>query len=520
MAEKTRVVIVGGGHNGLVAAGYLGRAGLNVQVLERRDVVGGAVVTEEWFPGYHISTCSYVCHILQKKVIDELEMRRFGFHVYPIDPSRVHPYPNGKALTLWHDDAQTAEELRDQFPEDADAWFAWAEFWHRAVRILSDYYLGPPPSLAELFERFRQEGEEELLETLLTVPLKDLIERYFVSDEVKAAVGTGAFDMGDISAPGSAYITALYRFSAFREDTENYGIVRGGMGGITQSLARSAEASGVSIRTGAEVKRILTDGGPNDVRKTTGVELQDGEVIEADVVLSNADPKRTYLTLLDENDLDDEFINEVKALKTMAASAKFLCAIKELPDFSRHLGPGFDPEHLAMMTLCPTVDQSEMAWEDCKNGRVTKTPIMQLQIPSVYDKTVAPEGHHVLSLWVYFLPPHVRDGSWSEMRQQYGEWLIDYVSQYAPNFRESIIDWTFLTPEDIEERIGLTDGNIRHLDMIPQQMMSRRPLPGWSDYRTPIEGLYMCGAGTHPGGEVTGAPGHNAADVVLGDLGR
>ena len=210
----------------------------------------------------------------------------------------------------------------------------------------------------------------------------------------------------------------------------------------------------------------------------------------------------------------------MKALKTQAASGKFLCAIKELPDFSRHLGTNFNPEHLAMMTICPTVDQSEKAWDDCKNGRVTKTPIMQLQIPSVYDDTVAPEGHHVLSLWVYFLPPHVKDGSWSEMREQYGEWLIDYVSQYAPNFRDSIIDWTFLTPEDIEDRIGLTDGNIRHLDMIPQQMMSRRPLPGWSDYRSPVDGLYLCGAGTHPGGEVTGAPGHNAAHIVLQDLNR
>ena len=513
MAEKKKVVIVGGGHNGLVAAGYLGRAGLDVTLLERRDIVGGAVVTEEWFPGYHISTCSYVCHILQKKVIDDLDLRRYGFHVYPIDPSRVHPYPNGKALTIWHDDARTAEELRDLFPEDAETWFEWSDFWHRAVRILSDYYLGPPPSLSELAARFRQEGEEELLETLLTVPLRELIERYFVSDEVKAAVSTGALDMGDISAPGSAYITALYRFSGFREDTENYGIVRHGMGGITQSLAHSAEAVGVSIRTSTEVRRIITDGG-----KATGVELDNGEVIEADIVISNADPKRTYLTLIDEIDLDGEFLDEVRALKTEAASAKLLCAIRELPDFSRYLGIGFNPKHLAMITICPTLDQSEKAWKDAKNGKITETPLMQLQIPSVYDRTVAPEGRHVLSLWVYFLPPHLKSGSWSEKRQEYGEWLIDYVSSYAPNFRDTIIDWRLLTPEDIEERIGLTDGNIRHLDMIPQQMMSRRPLPGWSDYRTPIKGLYLCGAGTHPGGEVTGAPGHNAAHMVLQDI--
>ena len=338
MAEKTRVVIVGGGHNGLVAAGYLGRAGLDVQVLERRDIVGGAAVTEEWFPGYKISTCSYICHILQQKVIDELELRRYGFHVYPLDPSRVHPFPDGKSLTLWHDDAKTAEELRKLSPKDADSWHEWAELWHRAVRILSDYYLGPPPSLTELAERFREEDEEELLETLMTVPLRDLIERYFVSDEVRAAVSTGAMDMGDISAPGSSYIAALYRYAAFREDTENYGIVRGGMGSITQSLARSAEASGVSIRTEAEVSRILTSNG-----RTTGVELVGGEAVEADIVLSNADPKRTFLTLVDEADLDEEFVQEVRALKTQSASAKFLCSLRELPDFSRTSGLGVQP---------------------------------------------------------------------------------------------------------------------------------------------------------------------------------
>ena len=514
MADKTKVVIVGAGHNGLVAAGYLARAGLDVQVLERRDVVGGAAVTEEWFPGYKISTCSYVCHILQKKVIDELELRKYGFHVYPIDPMRVHPFPNGKVITFWHDDEKTVDEVRKISPEDADAWMDWANLWYRAVRILSSYYLGPPPSLTELAERFREEREEELLETLLTVPYRDLIDRYFVSDEIKAAVSNGATDVGDISAPGSSYLIGLYRFSAFRDDTENYGIVRGGMGGITQSMARSAEAAGVTIRTGAEVERVVTQSG-----RAVGVRLVDGEVIEADLVLSNADPKRTFLKLLEEGDLDQEFVDEVSALKTMSGSAKFLCSLRELPDFSGYLGPEYNPEHLAMISLCPSVEQSEITWNDAKNGKVPDTPIIQVQIPSVYDKTVSPDGRHVLSLWVLFLPTHVSDGSWAEERQGFGERLIDEVTKYAPNFRDAIIDWTLLTPEDIEDRIGLTDGNIRHIDMIPQQMMSRRPLPGWSDYRTPVEGLYLCGAGTHPGGEVTGAPGHNAAHVVMEELG-
>ena len=515
MAGDTRVVIVGAGHNGLTAACYLGRAGLNVQVLERRDVVGGAAVTEEWFPGYRISTCSYAVHILQQKVIEDLELRKHGFHVYPLDPGRVHPLPGGKAIGSWNDEEKTLEEIRELSPEDAGAWPEWADLWRRANGILSDYYLGPPPSIAELSERFRQEGEEKLFETLLTVPIRDLIDRYFVSDEVKALASAGTPDMGDISAPGSAYMRAFYAFGGYREDTENVGIVHGGMGSITQSMARSAEASGVSIRTGAEVSRILTSGG-----RATGVELADGEVIEADVVLSNADPKRTFLRLLDESALDEEFVDEVRAIKTRSASAKFLCSLRELPDFSGYLGSEYNPELVAYMMLSPSMDAYEKTWTEAKNGRVPDTPVIQVQIPSVYDKSVAPEGRHVLSMWVYFLPAHLPDGSWAEMRQELGERLIDQVSGYAPNFRDAIIDWTLLTPEDIEERIGMTDGNIRHVDMIPQQMLSRRPLSGWSDYRTPVEGLYLCGAGTHPGGEVNGAPGHNAAHVVLGDMGR
>ena len=279
-------------------------------------------------------------------------------------------------------------------------------------------------------------------------------------------------------------------------------------------MARSAEARGVSIKTGAEVKRILTHNG-----RATGVELTDGEVLEADVVVSNADPKRTFLQMLDSADLDDDFVDDVRALKTESASIKFLCALRELPDFSAYLGSEYDPKNLAMIAICPSPDYAEKSWDDATSGRVAETPIIQIQIPSVYDKTVAPEGHHVMSMWVYYQPPHLREGSWADIRQQVGEDLIDRVAQYAPNLRDAIIDWTLLTPEDIEARIGLTDGNIRHVDMVPQQMMSRRPLPGWSDYRTPVQGLYLCGAGTHPGGEVTGAPGHNAAHVILEELG-
>ena len=515
MADSKKVVIVGAGHNGLVAAGYLARAGLDVEVLERRDVVGGAAVTEEWFPDFHISTCSYICHMLQKKVIDDLELRRYGFYVYSLDPARIFPHPSGNVIRLWHDDARTADEIREFSPHDADAWTEWADFWTRSVRILSDYYLSPPPSLAELSARFKDEGEEELLETLLTVPFRDLIDRYFESDEVRAMVSTGSFDMGDISAPGSAYISALYRYGAYRDDMENYGIVQGGMGAITQSMKGSVEASGAVDQDRRGGQQDPYGGRTSRWGRTLrrrGCSL---------LTWSCRTPTRSerFWGCWATRSWTKDFVEDVRALKTESASAKLLCSLKELPDFSTYLGTEHDPKELAMVVLCPSIDNPEKAWHDSKNGRIPEVPMIQVQIPSVYDDTIAPDGHHVLSMWVYFLPPHVAEGSWDDSRQQFGEQLIDLVSEYAPNLRDAIEDWTLLTPKDIEDRIGLTDGNIRHIDMVPQQMMSRRPLPGWTDYRTPVRGLYMCGSGTHPGGEVTGAPGHNAANVIMEDLG-
>ena len=514
MSMDNSVIIVGGGHNGLVTAGYLARAGLNVQVLERRDLVGGAAVTEEWFPGVHISTCSYMCHALQKKVIDDLELRKYGFHVHTMDPGRIHLFPDGQSVRFWHDAEKCAEEIRKISRHDADAWPKWVGFWNRAMRVLSEYYLTPPPSLGELMDRFRAEKEEELLHSLLTVPLKDLIERFFESPLIRAMVCAGGGDQGDITAPGSALSTAFFKFAGFRMDKENYGIVRGGMGAITQSMARSAEAHGATIRTDAEVKRILTENG-----RVTGVELINGEILTSSIVVSNADPKRTYGKLLDSTDLDDAFVDDIMGLETRAASIKLHCALKELPDVSKYLGSSFDPKDIALMTICPSVEYYQDSWEDARNGRVSRSPLIQAQVPTVYDSTVAQPGQHVLSMWVTYEPPHLKDGSWADARQEAGEQLIDVFAHYVPNIRDAIVDWKLLTPEDMESRIGLTDGNIRHLDMTPQQVLNRRPLPGWSDYRTPIDGLYLCGSGTHPGGEVTGAPGHNAAEVILNELG-
>ena len=513
MAQNNRVIIVGAGHNGLVAAGYLARAGMEVQVLERRHIVGGAAVTEEWFPDHFLSTCSYVCHMLQKEIIDDLELRRYGFHVYTLDPYAFIPFPNGQHINIWQDDGKTAEEIRRISPHDADAWIEWSHFWTRAANLLRHFFLTPPPTLGQLVDRARETGDEQLLQTLLTVPFKDLVERYFESEQIRGAVCMVG-DQGDITAPGTALSAAYFRVGYLREDVENLGIVRGGMGNITQAMARSAEAHGASMRTDAEVSRIATENG-----KAIGVELVNGEVLRSDVVVSNADPKRTFLKLLSEGSLDEDFLSDIRALKTDSASLKFHCVLRELPDFSAYLGSEFDPTYLAMCQINSSLENHMNSWQDAMDGHPSRSPIMRMQIPTVFDPTLAPEGHHVMSLWVLYEPAHLKEGSWADVRQEQGEHLIDLLSAYAPNLREAIVDWAVFTPEDIEERVGMTDGNIRHLDIIPPQVFDQRPLPGWADYRTPVQGLYLCGSGTHPGGEVTGAPGHNAAQMILQDLG-
>ena len=518
MPEGNSVIIVGAGHNGLVAAGYLARAGVNVTVLERRHVVGGAAVTEEIFPGYHFSTCAYSCHALQVKIIDDLELRRHGFHLYRTERGATFLFPNGRSLRSWRDDDEkNAKEVHKICPDDVEGLHKWDAFMESARTLVNHFYLRPPPTLAELSQKAKEMDAEDVLESLLTVPMMDLAKRFFKSEEMRTVV-CHQQDLGDLTAPGSALMYAMFGHPPGLPDDPPYsGVVRGGMGGVTQAMARSAEQYGVSIRTNAEVGRILTENGG-----VTGVELKGGEVLSSDIVVSNADPKRTCLKLLAPEDLDVDFIEDVRALKTNSASLRFLCALRALPDFSEHLGPDYDPKDLRLMRLYPSgpsPDIIQATWENAKSGAVANVPSYDIQIPSMYDSTLAPEGHHVMHLWVYFQPPHLKEGSWADKREEIGTQLIEAVSKYAPNFRDCIVDWTVFTPEDLEERMGLTDGNIRHIDMIPQQLFSRRPLPGWANYRLPIRGLYMCGAGTHPGGEVTGAPGHNAAHVILQDLG-
>ncbi|MGH7318910.1 MAG: phytoene desaturase family protein [Candidatus Rokuibacteriota bacterium] len=511
MPEPYHVVVIGGGHNGLVAATYLARGGLRVALLERRDLVGGACVTEELFPGYRLSSCSYICHLLQEKVIVDLELGRHGFEVYSLEPARVHPFPDGQALVVWDDHARTAAGIERYSRHDAAAYLRWMDLWERAARLLHPYFLAPAPTYAEIAARVRDTEDETLWETLLTRPMWDLVHEHFESDVMRAHT-LNAQDLGDPRAPGSALCYAYIKVN-LRSAPGTVGIVRGGMGAITQAMARAAREAGVEIRTGAEVARVRVTGG-----RAAGVVLGDGEVVRADLTVSNADPKRTFLGLVPPDALPEAFRGAVRQLSTRAAYLKFHAALRELPDFSAHLGRDFDPRFLAQVKICPSVAAVLGSWQDAQAGRPSRTPLMEVQIPTVYDPTLAPPGHHVVSVWALWAPVRLAEGSWETRRRAVGEQLIDILTAYAPNFRRALIDWRLFTPVDLEARVGLTDGNIRHLDIVPGQMFARRPLPGWAQYRTPLPGLYLCGAGTHPGGEVTGAPGHNAAHAILHDL--
>ncbi len=499
-------VIVGAGHNGLVTAGYLAAEGLSVLVLERQDIIGGACVTEELYPGFRVPYCSYVCYLLQGKVIDDLRLRDHGLEIIQEEYGWFHPFPDGSYIQ-WGPRAEGGnhyEEIAKFSEHDAKVYPEWEAFWERAAGIIYRYWLREPPTLAQVFEDVRGTRDEEVWETMLTVPLTDLLNRYFESDHVKA-YNAG----GNPGAPGSVWGHAYYACARFSKP-ENVGIPRGSMGSITQAMARSAQALGVEIRTGTLVDRILVEKGV-----ARGVKLVDGQEIQSFITVSNADPKRTYLSLVGAEHLDDKFVQRVENLSTKITDIKLLAALRELPDFSAYLDKGYDPKRIATFHIMPSVEYAQKSSDDAMAGRVTDCPSMGVQIPSIYDPSLAPAGHHVLSADCHAYPGVLREGSWEEAGQMVGEQLIDTLSQYAPNFRDSIIHWTVQTPKDIEIREAMTDGNLQHIDDPPHQRMAGR-VP----YRAPIQQLYLCGSGTHPGGEVTGAPGHNAAKAILKDLER
>ncbi len=520
--EGYDVIVIGAGHNGLVAAAYLGRAGRRVLVLERRQLVGGAAVTEEVFPGFKYSVCSYVCSLLRPEIIRDLDLPAHGFEITPAE-STFSPLPDGNHLTRWGDAEKTRQEISRHSKRDAELYPQFGQLMVRIARFVKPMLTMTPPdvdsltpgNLARLYrltKHFRDLDEEALNTFLrmLTMSSADLLDEWFETEVLKGtmcASGIIGTFLGPRS-PGTAYILIHHYMGEIDGSFRSWGFVRGGMGGVTQAIARAAEACGVKIRTGAAVARILVEDDG-----VAGVELADGERIRSRVVVSNLDPKRTFLKLLEPGELPADFIAEMQRYRIEGSSGKVNLALREAPNFTAL--PGDGPHLQGAISISPSVDYIERAYDDAKYGDFSRRPYLDMVVPSTVDPTLAPPGKHVLSIFVQYAPYHLRKGAWPDRRQEFGENVIDTLEEYAPNLRDTILHRQVLTPWDLEQEFGLTGGNIFHGELTPDQLFFLRPVPGWAQYRTPIRGLYLCGSGTHPGGGVMGAPGYNAAREIL-----
>ena len=524
-ASRYDAIVVGGGHNGLVTAAYLAGAGRRVLVLERREVVGGACVTEEIFPGFKVSTAAYVTSLFRPEIVRDLRLADHGYHVLPRDPSSFTPFPDGRSLTMGPDRALTLKEIAKFSTRDAERYPDYETMLERVADLVEPMLtIRAPdlvrPGLSDLRTLFalgrgfrRLGGRAAEAVDILVGAARPILDRWFESEQLKATLATDAIigAMASPSMPGTAYVLFHHVMGETNGRRGVWGYVRGGMGGLTQALAAAARARGADIRCGAEVARILVRDG-----RVTGVALARGDEFQAPVVASNADARVTFTRLLDPRLLPGEFVEAVNRIGYESASLKINVALAELPDFRALPGREPGPQHRGTIHVCPDQDYIERAYDDAKYGRPSARPVLECTIPSVVDPSVAPPGRHLMSMFVQYAPYALREGTWDEHRDAFADRCFALLDEYAPNFSRSVLARQVLTPLDLERVFGLTGGNIFQGAMTPNQLFSFRPVPGWAQYRTPIRGLYLCGAAAHPGGGVMGAPGLNAAREILG----
>jgi phytoene dehydrogenase-like protein len=527
MGQQYDVIVIGGGHNGLVNAAYLAKAGKKVLVLERRHVLGGAAVTEEIIPGFLFSECSYVVSLLRPEIIRELDLPRHGLEILPLDGTFT-PMPNGNYLWRMNDHARTQREIRRHSRVDAEAYDEFSKMMTPMCRFVKPLLSMIPPDpttlhprdlkqLHFLMQRFRSLSSDEryTLVQLMTRSAADFLDQWFETDVLKATMSASGIigTLLGIRSPGTAYVLLHHYMGEIDGAFRSWGFSRGGTGAISNAVAGAAGEAGAEIRTKAPVAKILVKNG-----RACGVVLQSGEEISAKIVSSSVDPHLTFEKFLEPSELPAEFLEDVRRYKYRGSSGKVNLALSALPNFKCLPGPG---AHLrGAISISPSVEYMERAYDDAKYGNFSRRPYIDVVIPSLTDPSVAPPGRHVLSCFVQYAPYKLAKGSWEEQRTAFGDTVVDTLAEYAPNLKKIIIARQVLTPLDLEREFGLTQGNIFQGELSLEQLFFLRPVPGWAYYRTPIDSLYMCGSATHPGGGIMGAPGRIASQVILKDWGR
>jgi phytoene dehydrogenase-like protein len=529
-AARYDAIVIGAGHNGLTAAAYLARAGLKTLVLERREIVGGCCVTEEIAPGCRASTTSYIASMLRPEVTRELKLPEFGLRMVPCDPALQVPFVDGQVVSWWADRDHAVQEFRKLSNRDAERFVRVDDQLKKLARYLQPFFMEPPPEveittlrgwsdLLRVGKRFRGITSKETaqLVSFLTGSLGEFLDQNYECEKMKVMfLANNVYGKhGGPYQPGSAIGLLFHLLSGGEQEMQGfYGHVMGGMGTITQALAASGRRLGVEIWTNASVARIDSRNG--GVR---GVTLEDGTEIRARIVLSNADPKRTFLKLTDARELPAEFVDAVRGIKMAGPCAKVNLVLAEEPRFTGTPASA-SPQERSLFTLVPSLEFAERCYDIAKLGEIPEELWVDCVIASNVDDSLAPKGKHIMTCFVQYVPYKLREGNWDEKGQLLGDRVVRKIAEYAPNVPNSIVARQVLTPLDLERTYGLTEGNIFHGDLNLQQLFFMRPVPGWSQYRMPIRGLYLCGAGAHPGGGVTGAPGRNAAQMVLRDRRR